>query len=77
MFVLKYMKAILMFNQWNNFRGITIAYYYYYIIIIIIVIIIIIIKTCNLIEIMTGFSLKWLDANNQSKSGQGNIKYSQ
>ena len=47
MFVLKYMKAIFMFNQRNNFRGITIAYYFSIIIIIIIII------TCNLIEIMT------------------------
>ena len=69
MFVLKYMKAIIMFNQWNNFRGITIAYYYYIIIIII---------TCNLIEIIIKdrFFLKMIDANKQSKSGQGNIKYS-
>ena len=59
MFVLKYMKAIFMFNQWNNFRGITVAYYFSIIIIIIIIIIIFIIITCNLIEIMTGFSLKW------------------
>ena len=62
MFVLKYMKAIFMFNQWNNFRGITVAYYFSIIIIIITIIIIIfifIIITCNLIEIMTGFSLKW------------------
>ena len=37
MFVLKYVKAIFMFNQWNNFRGITIAYYFSIIIIIIII----------------------------------------